>query len=351
MPLNTSDFDFHLPEELIAQQPADRRDESRMMVLHREEGRIEHRTFRDLPGYLRAGDLVVVNDTRVVPARIYGSKATGGRVELLFLEETAPGEWDVLLRARRRPRPGEPMDFGQGLATVYLLQEGELGRAKVRIDSKLTAIELLERLGEMPLPPYIRRKTGVDDPGYRATDRERYQTVYAREHGAVAAPTAGLHFTPEMFDQLAKQGVNKATVTLHVGIGTFRPVTAEKVEDHRMEAERYTVTEETVRAIASTKAAGGRVCAVGSTTVRTLESVARATGHVVASSGRTDIFITPPFTFHATDVMLTNFHLPKSTLIMMVSALAGRELIMKAYAEAVRERYRFFSYGDCMLIL
>jgi len=346
--MKTSDFDYELPPELIAQEPAPRRDQSRMMVLRRQDGTLEHRRFGDIVEFLREGDLLVVNDTRVIPARVYGRKAaSGGKVEILLLEETAPGIWDILLHASRRPKVGSVILFGDGLASATLLADGEKGRASIRIESARPWLDVVAEIGEPPLPPYIKRSEVRD----QKSDRERYQTVYAKYPGAVAAPTAGLHFTEEIFQTLEKRGVKKATVTLHVGLGTFRPVDAEEVDQHRMEAERYTVTEEAAAAIRACKARGGRVVAVGSTSVRTLETVAAEHGEVVACSGRSDLFIRPPYAFKVTDVMLTNFHLPRSTLIMMVSALATRELILKAYAEAVRERYRFFSYGDCMLIL
>ncbi len=346
-PMRTADFDYHLPSELIAQTPAARRDRSRMMVLHRAGGQVEHRQFEDFPEYLDAGDALVLNNTKVIPARLHGRKEkTGGGVEVFLLEDLGGGNWDVLLRARRRPKPEDRLIFADGRAVVRLVEERELGRAIVSIESDGPVIELAEKFGEVPLPPYIRR--GAEGaPGDSGADRERYQTIYAREHGAVAAPTAGLHFTPEIFQRLEKRGVRRAEVTLHVGLGTFRPVTAENVDDHRMEEERFTVSEEA----AAIARAARRVVAVGSTTVRTLEHVAAARGRVEAMSGRSDLFIRPPFEFRVVGAMLTNFHLPKSTLLMMVSALAGREFVLRAYEEAVREKYRFFSYGDCMLIL
>lgn len=357
--MKTSDFDYELPPELIAQSPARERDQSRMLVLHRSEERMEHRRFSDIPEYLREGDLLVINDTRVIPARVYGRKAaSGGKVEILLLEETAPGTWDILLHASRRPKVGSTILFGDGLASATLIADGEKGRAVIRVESARPWLDVVAEIGEPPLPPYIKRsevsrlRAGASaSQGDQKSDRERYQTVYAKYPGAVAAPTAGLHFTEEIFQTLEKRGVKKTTVTLHVGLGTFRPVDAEDVEDHRMEAERYVVPEETAAAIRACKARGGRVIAVGSTSVRTLETVAAEHGEVVACSGRSSLFIRPPYEFKVVAAMLTNFHLPRSTLIMMVSALATRELILKAYTEAVRERYRFFSYGDCMLIL
>ena len=347
------DYDYTLPAELIAQTPAPRRDQSRLMVVQRATGALEHRRFDELPACLRAGDLLVANDTRVIPARLFGKKPTGGGLELLLLEELEPGVWDALLHAAaRRPRVGAAFTLAGGQATATLLAEGENGRVMVRLASALPILELLDRFGRPPLPPYIRRAEGSSPSDPDASDRERYQTVYARQPGAVAAPTAGLHFTLELFQTLANQGVRQAFVTLHVGLGTFRPVTTENIADHRMEAERYVVPPETAAVLAQTKQAGGRVVAVGSTSVRTLETVAAdQDGRVAPAAGRSRLFIHPPYAFRVVDAMLTNFHLPKSTLLLMVSALAGRELIRHAYAEAIRERYRFYSYGDAMLIL
>ena len=347
--MRTADFDYELPPELIAQQPAARRTSSRLMVLPRADGAPAHETFGDLGRHLRPGDLLVLNNTRVIPARLHGQKiATGGRVELLLLEEEAPGRWDALLRAGgRRPRPGEAMDFAGGAIRAELLEERELGRALVQVAADRPLLELLDAHGETPLPPYIRREPGA---GAQPEDRARYQTVYAREPGAVAAPTAGLHFTPELLAELASGGVATAEVTLHVGLGTFRPVTAEDTAAHRMEAERYEVSPAAAAAVRAAKARGGRVVAVGSTSVRTLEAAAAGTGSVEAGRGRTDLFIVPGHAFRAVDAIITNFHLPRSTLLMMMSAFAGRERLLAAYAEAVRLRYRFFSYGDAMLI-
>ncbi|NCC50004.1 MAG: tRNA preQ1(34) S-adenosylmethionine ribosyltransferase-isomerase QueA [Spartobacteria bacterium] len=347
----TSDFDYALPRELIAQFPADRRDDARMCVVHRAARRWEHRCVRDLPGYLRGGDLLVLNNTKVIPARIFGHKeATGGRVELLLLEEMAPGRWDVLIKSGRRPVAGTRMVLGSGRATAEFLEERGQGRAHVRIHSEEPLLTILEEEGFPPLPPYISRAYNTPG-GVPPGDRTRYQTIYAEKPGAVAAPTAGLHFTPELFGTLSELGVRRTTVTLHVGIGTFRPVSVEQVADHVMDEERYEVSDDTARMINRTKEDGGRVVAVGSTSVRTLESVAQRHGRMTADSGRTDVFIYPPYAFRVVDVMLTNFHLPRSTLLMMICALADRELIMAVYEDAVRERYRFFSYGDCMLIL
>ncbi len=350
--MKSSDFDYNLPLELIAQEPPERRDGARMMVLNRARRTIEHRAFADLPDYLKARDLVIVNDTQVIPARIFGRKAkegTGGKVEFLLLEETEPGFWDALMRCRRRPKVGEQVILDEDLAVVTVLEDGEKGRVKIRVDSDRPFLETLDQIGQTPLPPYIARKEAPQ--AQREADKVRYQTVFAREPGAVAAPTAGLHFTPEVFDRLAAQGVDHAAVTLHVGIGTFRPVDVEVVEDHKMDNERWTIPEKTAQKIAVAKAAGGRIVAVGTTSVRTLESSAARPEGFGAGEGRTELFIYPPYDFQVTDVMITNFHLPKSTLIMMISAFAGRDFVLEAYAEAIRERYRFYSYGDCMLIL
>lgn len=350
--MNTSDFDYELPPERIAQEPPKERDGGRMMVLDRSRQSVVHARFTDLPEFLDPGDLVVVNDTRVIPARVFGRKTkagTGGKVELLLLEDLGRGEWDVLMRTRRRPLPGERIELGGGAAVATLLEDGELGRARVRIESERPFLEVLDEIGLTPLPPYIQRK--AEHGGLRPEDKVRYQTVYAREPGAVAAPTAGLHFTPAVFERLAAKGVGKASVTLHVGIGTFRPVKADVVEEHRMDEERWWIPEETARRIAETKAAGRRVVAVGTTTSRTLESAAGRPEGFGAGAGRTDIFIYPPYRFRMVDAMVTNFHLPKSTLIMMISAFAGREFVLRAYREAIEAGYYFYSYGDCMLIL
>jgi S-adenosylmethionine:tRNA ribosyltransferase-isomerase len=347
--MKTADFDYDLPPDLIAQHPAAERDRSRMMVVHRGDGTIAHRTFTDLPAYLRAGDVLVVNNTRVIPARVFGRKpGTGGRVEILLLEEVQPGTWDVLLHAARRPAPGSVVELGDGRAAAVILAD-EGGRTTIRIQSDRPWREVIEEIGLPPLPPYIKRKDAA--PEVTAEDRERYQTLFAERPGAVAAPTAGLHFTPSVLAAIEAKGVARAAVTLHVGVGTFRPVEAENVEDHEMAEERYEIGETAAGRIEAARRAGGRVVAVGSTTVRALETVAAEHGAVVSAAGRTRLFIRPPHAFQVTDALLTNFHLPRSTLLMMVSAFAGRELVLRAYAEAVRERYRFYSYGDCMLIL
>lgn len=359
--MQTSDFDYELPADLIAQHPAPERSGARMLVLDRAASTPHHGRFVDLPAYCRAGDLVVVNDTRVFPARLLGTWAdTGGKVELLLLERQpaaasgATGEehWTCLCGSGRRARPGLRATFGAGGLVAEITREpDEEGSIGVVLRGREATIgELIEQHGRTPLPPYIARP--VDDPAERRDDGARYQTVYARETGAVAAPTAGLHFTPSVFDTLRRQEVAVATVTLHVGLGTFRPVQVERVEDHVMHDERYVVPEATAAAIRACRRHGGRILAVGSTTVRTLETMAAAHGGAaVACSGRSRLFIREPYPFCFTDRMLTNFHLPRSTLLMMVAALAGRERILAAYREAVARRYRFFSYGDCMLIV
>ena len=343
--MRTDDFDFDLPRELIAQHPSPRRDESRLLVLDRAADRIEHRQFRDIVDYLHPGDLLVLNDTKVVPARLVGHRSTGGRVEALLVEPATSG-WTAMLKCRGRLREGEEIDFeGGALRAVY---RGRDDSGKALLDFGLAASELmvkLESVGRAPLPPYIKRPP-EDDPD-RADDRERYQTVYAATPGAIAAPTAGLHFTSDLLDRLAARGVRHTTVTLHVGLGTFQPVTAERVEDHEMHAEAFAFPEEAARAI---EQATGRVVAVGTTAARVVETVASQPDWGSAF-GWTGIFITPGYTFKRVDALLTNFHLPRSTLLMLVSALAGREGILAAYEEAVRLRYRFYSYGDAMLIV
>jgi S-adenosylmethionine:tRNA ribosyltransferase-isomerase len=343
--MDVSEFDFHLPEELIAQSPPPRRADSRLMVLDRETGELEHRRFSDLTEYLRPGDVLVINDTRVRPARLIGmKKETGGRVEILLLKPLGEDRWEVLAKPARRLKPGSTILFGNGeLQAVVEGESGVAGGRIVRLAYEAEDLEaLLERLGEMPLPPYIRKR--LEDP-------ERYQTVYARAVGSAAAPTAGLHFTPELLEEIRDKGVDIASVTLHVGLGTFRPVTAERVEEHRMHAEYYEVGEAAAERIRSARKRGGRVVAVGTTSVRTLETVAGLHGEIVPAKGWTDIFIYPGYRFRAVDALITNFHLPRSTLLMLVSAFASRRQILAAYEEAVNRRYRFFSFGDAMLIL
>ena len=339
-------FDYDLPVERIAQRPARHREDSRLLLLDRATGSVAHRQFRDLAGLLRPGDLLVLNDTRVVPARIWGRKPSGGRVELLLLERTEPGgeEWRCLLRAARKPLPGAEIALDGGLTATVVDRDEDLWRVRILADGGAVE-ETLDRVGRMPLPPYVQR----DDDSMDAIDRERYQTVYARWAGAVAAPTAGLHFSAETFDRLRDRGIDRAFLTLHVGAGTFRPVRAEIVDEHRMESERFELPESTAAAISATRRRGGRVVAVGTTVVRVLESRARGS-EVEPGDGRSDLFIRPGHRFAVVDGLVTNFHLPRSTLLMLVCAFAGREPVLAAYHEAVRSGYRFYSYGDAMLV-
>ena len=339
--MRKSDFYFDLPEELIAQTPLERRDSSRLLHLDKVTGELEHRHFYELLDYLREGDCMVFNDSRVLPARLIGSRPTGGSVELVLLRDLGEGRWECLSRPGRKTKPGTEILFGNGelKATVESVAEG--GNRIVRFDYEGIFLEVLERLGKMPLPPYIKEEL---------QDNERYQTVYSREIGSAAAPTAGLHFTKELMEKIAAKGVKLCYVTLHVGLGTFRPVKAEEIEDHEMHSEFCIISEETARIVSETKKKGGRVIAVGTTSCRTLESFAREDGSLPATSGWTNIFIYPGYTFKCVDALVTNFHLPESTLIMLVSALAGREHVLHAYEEAVKERYRFFSFGDAMFI-
>ena len=339
--MRKSDFYFDLPEELIAQTPLERRDSSRLLHLDKTTGELEHRHFYELLDYLREGDCMVFNDSRVLPARLIGARPTGGSVELVLLRDLGEGRWECLSRPGRKTKPGTEILFGNGelKATVESVAEG--GNRIVRFDYEGIFLEVLERLGKMPLPPYIKEEL---------QDSERYQTVYSREIGSAAAPTAGLHFTKELMEKIAARGVKLCYVTLHVGLGTFRPVKAEEIEDHEMHSEFCIIPEETARIVSETKKKGGRVIAVGTTSCRTLESFAREDGSLPATSGWTNIFIYPGYTFKCIDALVTNFHLPESTLIMLVSALAGREHVLHAYEEAVKERYRFFSFGDAMFI-
>ncbi len=366
--MNTSEFEYYLPRERIAQQPPPNRADARLMIVHRATGRLEHRRITDLPEFLRPGDLLVVNDTRVLPARLFGRKqTTGGRVEVLLIEERhdismqePAGErsdavkvsaWEVLLKASRTPEQGSFMELANGRIRAEVLDLLGNGRALLRLTHDQPLRDILDRDGVPPLPPYIKRTPAGANAGQTALDRERYQTVYAQATGAIAAPTAGLHFTPELLECLAQQGIERAAVTLHVGMGTFKPVSSATVEAHRMEPERYRVSAETSRRIMETQQCRGRIVAVGSTVVRTLETVAAERGAVTAAEGRSSLFIYPPYSFRVVGALLTNFHLPASTLLMMISAFAGQDLIRRAYAEAIREHYRFYSYGDCMLIL
>lgn len=336
-----SDFDYHLPEELIAQYPAQVRDQSRLLVLGRSSGAINHRRFYNLPDYLNPGDTLVFNDTRVIPARLIGSKTdSGGKVEVFLLHRLTDECWEALVKPGRKLRPGTKVTFSEELS-CEILAVTDFGGRVVRFLYSGIFEEILDRLGETPLPPYIHAKL---------SDRERYQTVYARERGSAAAPTAGLHFTPQLLEQLKAKGVNLAFVTLHVGLGTFRPVSVEDVTSHKMHREFYSVPEETAAMVNRTRESGGRIVAVGTTAVRTLETAA-VEGRLAAGSGWTEIFIYPGYRFQLVDALITNFHLPKSTLLMLISALAGRENVLAAYREAVAEKYRFFSFGDAMLII
>lgn len=358
--MRTADYDFDLPPELIAQTPAARRDESRLLVLHRSTGEVQHLVFRDIVGLLRAGDVLVLNDSRVIPARLRGHNAqTGGQFEILLLEEVADNDWWVMLRPGRRARVGTrivlraPQGKPAPAVEAMVMETNAEGHRRLQFETAVNLHQLLPSLGETPLPPYIERPEGA-----LAADVERYQTVYARHPGSVAAPTAGLHFTPALLEQVQKAGVKLAFVTLHVGLGTFAPIKAERIDAHRMHEERFSLGEAAAATIQAVRAAGGRIVAAGTTTVRVLETVAKAHhGQIVPASGRTRIFIHPPCPFHAVDALVTNFHLPRSTLVMLVSAFAspggmgGREQVLAAYREAVQARYRFFSYGDAMLIL
>ncbi len=341
--MKTSDFYYDLPERLIAQTPAQPRDAARMMVIHRDTGVREDRIFRDLPEYLRPGDVMVVNETRVIPARLLGEKEdTHVPAEVLLLRRIDKDQWETLVRPGRRLRQGAVVSFGGGLLRAEIGETTDAGGRVVKFLYDGVFEELLDRLGEMPLPPYIHEK--LDDPS-------QYQTVYARQEGSAAAPTAGLHFTQDVLRRVREKGVEIVPVLLHVGLGTFRPVKVEDVSRHVMHSEYYQVTPEAADKINAARAAGGRIVCIGTTSVRTLETVADANGVVHPGMGMTNIFITPGVKLKATDVLLTNFHLPESTLLMLISAMMGREAALDAYREAVEKEYRFFSFGDCMLIL
>ncbi len=339
--MKKSDFYFDLPEELIAQTPLEKRDSSRLLHLGRESGEISHEHFSDIKKHLRKGDCLVLNDSRVMPARLYGSKATGGSVEVVLLRDLGAGKWECLTRPGKKTRPGAEIFFGDGELKATVCDVIEDGNRILQFEYEGIFLEILDRLGKMPLPPYIKAELA---------DKERYQTVYSREIGSAAAPTAGLHFTEELLDDIRAMGVKICFVTLHVGLGTFRPVKEDDILDHEMHSEFCMIPQETADAINETKAAGGRVIAVGTTSCRTLESFAGDDGHMEAKSGWTKIFIYPGYCFKCIDALITNFHLPESTLIMLVSALAGRENILRAYNTAVEEKYRFFSFGDAMMI-
>lgn len=340
--MNVRDFYFDLPQELIAQDPLEDRSASRLLVLDKETGEIAHRHFRDITEYLRPGDCLVINDTKVIPARLYGvKKDTGAKIEILLLKRRENDIWETLVRPGKKAKPGTVIEFGEGLLTGTVVDTVDEGNRLIQFSYDGIFEEILDRLGQMPLPPYIT---------HQLKDRNRYQTVYAKHEGSAAAPTAGLHFTKELLGQIEAMGVQIARVTLHVGLGTFRPVKVENVLDHHMHSEFYVVEEEEARKINATKAAGGRVICVGTTSCRTVESASDENGILRAGTGWTDIFIYPGYRFRVLDALITNFHLPESTLVMLVSALAGRENVLHAYAEAVKERYRFFSFGDAMLI-
>lgn len=342
--MNVDLFDYHLPEHLIAQTPLEDRTASRLLTLSRETGAISHHHFSDIVEMINPGDLIVVNDTRVIPARLFGVKPdTGAKIEVLLLKQQEDNCWEALVKPAKRMKKGAVVTFGDELKAV-VEEELEMGGRILRFEYEGIFQEILDRLGEMPLPPYIKEQL---------EDKERYQTVYAKHEGSAAAPTAGLHFTKELLEQLKAKDVQITAITLHVGLGTFRPMSAERVEDHVMHAEYYEISEETVRLIRETKSKGGRIIAVGTTSARTLETVAQRFNDVdslQACSGWTDIFMYPGFEFKVVDALITNFHLPKSTLVMLVSALAGRERILHAYEEAVKMEYRFFSFGDAMFI-
>ncbi len=338
--MKKSDFYFDLPEKLIAQTPIAQRDHSRLLHVDKVTGELEHRHFFDLPEYLDEGDCLVLNDSRVLPARLIGCRPTGGSVELVLLRDLGDGRWECLSRPGRKTKPGTEIIFGDGELTATVESVAEGGNRIVKFHYEGIFLETLERLGKMPLPPYIKEEL---------SDSERYQTVYSKELGSAAAPTAGLHFTEELLDAIRAKGVRVCFVTLHVGLGTFRPVKEDEIEDHEMHSEFCIVPEETARIVTETKRNGGRVFAVGTTSCRTLESFAADDGTLAPSSGWTDIFIYPGYRFKCVDALVTNFHLPESTLIMLVSALAGRENVLNAYKVAVEKEYRFFSFGDACL--
>lgn len=343
MTLTTQDFDFHLPEELIAQTPLKERSQSRLLVLDKQTGEYQDKQFTNILDYLQKGDVLVLNDTRVLPARLTGVKnETGAHIEFLLLTNIEQDQWEVLVKPAKRAKVGTEILFGDGRLKATIIKEQEYGGRIVEFHYDGVFLEILDSLGEMPLPPYIKE---------RLDDRERYQTVYAKEVGSAAAPTAGLHFTTELLEQIKQKGVQLAYVTLHVGLGTFRPVSVENLSEHKMHAEFYQLDAENAKCINQAKKSGRRVVAVGTTSIRTLETIGREhAGNLVATSGWTNIFISPGYTFHVVDAFVTNFHLPKSTLVMLVSAFAGREHVLQAYQHAISEQYRFFSFGDAMFI-
>ena len=341
--MKTSDFYYDLPKELIAQDPLEDRSSSRLLVLHRKSGRVEHRVFTDIVEYLKPGDCLVRNNTKVIPARLYGTRVdTGATIELLLLKRMENDVWETLVKPGKKARQGVVISFGDGILTGEIIDVKEDGNRLIQFRYEGIFEEILDQLGQMPLPPYIT---------HTLKDKNRYQTVYAKYEGSAAAPTAGLHFTEELFQKLEEKGVLVANVTLHVGLGTFRPVKVDDVSKHHMHSEFYQVTKEEADRINKAKQAGGRIVCVGTTSCRTIESAADENGVLKPGQGDTDIFIYPGYSFKMMDVLITNFHLPESTLLMLVSALAGKEQVMRVYEEAVRERYRFFSFGDAMIIL
>lgn len=344
--MNVNDFDYELPKALIAQIPAEKRDSSRLLVIHRDTGILEHKTFSDILDYIQPGDCLVLNDSKVIPARLFGTKKdTGVPIEFLLSKRIEGNIWETLVRPGRRLKPGDTVCFGEeGELTAEVLSHGEEGTRHVRFSCAGNFMDVLEKLGKMPLPPYIQRES-------TPADRSRYQTVYCRTEGSVAAPTAGLHFTPELISAAKAKGIKTAFVTLHVGIGTFRPVQCDNVEDHKMHFEEYSVTRENAEIINEARRAGGRIFSVGTTACRTMESAADENGTLQPGSGSTGIFIYPGYKFKIVNSLITNFHLPKSTLLMLVSALYDREKVLNAYQVAVEEKYRFFSYGDATLLL
>ncbi|WP_031516102.1 tRNA preQ1(34) S-adenosylmethionine ribosyltransferase-isomerase QueA [Desulfofalx alkaliphila] len=343
---NTSHYDYFLPEELIAQSPLEKRDQSRLMVLHRETGLIEHRNFSDLLLYLKKGDTLVVNETKVLPARLFGERQkTGAKIEVLLLKQLSESRWEVLVKPGKKAKIGEKLIFknkGRVIMDALVTDNTAAGGKVLQFNYKGNFLEVIDAIGTMPLPPYIKEQL---------KDKDRYQTIYARQEGSAAAPTAGLHFTPELIAGLQQEGIQIAKILLHVGLGTFRPVQTEDVRRHQMHEEYYQVTPQAADIINRNRKQGGRIIAVGTTSVRTLETVADSKGEVQAGSGWTDIFIYPGYKFKCVDCLITNFHLPKSTLLMLVSALAGRDKVLEAYGQAVQHKYRFFSFGDAMLII
>ena len=341
--MKTSDFFYDLPEELIAQDPLEDRTASRLLVLNRETGAVEHKIFSDVIDYLNEGDCLVINNTRVIPARLIGEKeGTGGKVEVLLLKRRANDVWETLVKPGKKLRPGARVTFGDGRLKAEILEIAEEGNRLVRFYYEGIFEEILDSLGEMPLPPYITHKL---------EDKEMYQTVYAKYDGSAAAPTAGLHFTKELLNKIEEKGIKIASITLHVGLGTFRPVKVDDVNNHHMHTEWYEVNAEAAEIINETKRNGGRVICVGTTSCRTIESVADDNGYMKAKTGETDIFIYPGYKFKVMDGLITNFHLPESTLVMLVSAFAGKENVLSAYETAVKEKYRFFSFGDAMILI